>query len=114
MKYIDIPEAANAHKEVIKIGDLVTTYNVGIHRVNRIARRIVEESDKHYPLAGVEITPLIWYKQVITDKGLPATRGADRSCDISYVRPVAARLKQEREKLARVEALVVSLQKKPG
>jgi hypothetical protein len=61
----------------IKVGDLVTGYHKGFHRVISVGQ----------PYAGAS-TYLVYYEAVLDSKCNPVRSKTKRSCDLSYCRKI--------------------------
>jgi hypothetical protein len=82
------------YDDTIKVGDLITAYHSGYHKLLRIEPR------KANP-------PLFYYKTVFRDDGTPVNSKAPKSCDASYCRFAAPEIKQ---KIAMLNNILYGLQ----
>lgn len=76
----------------IKVGDLITAYHAGIHRVIEIERRFHEStstipSDEPDTKIGDEYSPIIKYELVLRENGEIPKVTKINSCDYYYCKP---------------------------
>ncbi len=74
------------YDETIKVGDIISAYQKGFHRVTEIRDR------------GANATPLIGYETVARENGTLAKTSSVKHCDASYCRHAAGVIKEEVEK----------------
>jgi hypothetical protein len=73
-------------KDEIKVGDLITAYHKGYHRVTAVTRRFGPQYASNRS-AGDEQSPLITYDQVLDSNGKQKKR-AGLDCDAAFCRKV--------------------------
>lgn len=101
MKTITYPNGATStYNDDIQVGDIVTTYNAGYHRVTLIVDR---------PNA----TPLFHYTKMYNDDGSVAKKFKN-TCDASYVRlaqdTLEKNIKESQEKTKALESILRDIQ----
>jgi len=97
----------------IKVGDLITSYHKGIHKVTKIVPRFHTSSTALYSgntgLIGKEYESQIYYNQVADAKGNPR-KGRERSCDATYCKLAIVDLREQvkelHETISRLEEII--------
>lgn len=105
-----------APKREFKIGDLITAYHSGIHRITEIKRRFYNsESDipsflKDIKKVGDEYSPLIHYEKVLQEDGEFPKKGKKvNSCDASYCDFATEFIRNQERKLNKLKENFVKL-----
>lgn len=86
------------YDETIKVGDLVTAYEKGFHRVTEIKPRRKD-------------TPLIMYVRVFGANGKPVSSKQHLGCDAAYVRKASERLAEINADISNLQNLVALIEK---
>ena len=101
-----------SYKEM-KVGDLITTYHAGVHRLKKIERRILSKEDKErHPHAYKDIeaesdmSPLFHYVQVADVNGQKKIGKTTKKCDAFFCKPFILMVEDLRHKLGDLEALL--------
>ena len=78
----------------MKIGDLVTGYHVGIHKIEKIVRRFYKDEGeipshlRGSKVVGDEYGALVTYVRVLSDDGKVSTNKKRNACDMAFCKPV--------------------------
>lgn len=95
----------------MQIGDIVTGYHKGFHRITDIRRRFFTErdffwkeasDDGYYSIMGKKVrvgdeySPLVSYQQIAKDDFTPVENGRIKSCDAGYCRVITAEWLEQR------------------
>lgn len=81
-KVVAVTKFKDKFTKDLKIGDFITSYNKGIHRVTKIERRF-GTADTIYAKEGEEYAALISYEYVLNGNFEPAGKRRG-SCDVSF------------------------------
>jgi len=90
----------------VKVGDIITAYSKGYHRVVNIHRRFNTKHDEemNFGKMGEEFNSIIEYKMVMDSKYKLKKNGKTDSCDAEYCKVVTLSAIKA-EKLEKVKAL---------
>ena len=82
----------------MKVGDIITAYHAGFHRIDRIEKRYItdELQAKHYKgkKVGDERSSLYYYTR-IADGSCNPKKGQERNCDESYCKLATTSIEEE-------------------
>lgn len=98
-----------------KIGDLITAYHAGIHKIIKIERRFYKDEndiplmyrDQRKP--GDEYSPLIWYKKVLQENGELSKDTKEKVCDASYCKYATDLIRKKEQELNKLKDNFVKL-----
>jgi hypothetical protein len=99
-----------------KVGDLITAYHSGIHRITEIERRFYKDENdipsflRNDKKVGDEYAPIIWYEKVLQENGEIPTKGKKKNrCDGSYCEFATEFIRKEERKLNKLKDNFVKL-----
>lgn len=98
-----------------KVGDLITAYHSGIHRITEIERRFYKDENdipsslRNERKVGDEYAPIIKYEKVLQENGeLPKSK-MKKSCDAGYCEFAVEFIRKEEQKLNKLKDNFVKL-----
>ncbi len=100
----------------IKIGDIITAYHKGYHKVTQIERRFFDKRDLQFDVyknqkvynnqkVGDELSPLIHYVRIATASG-KHVYGPKQSCDYTHCQNAQTSIKGEIKRLQDIMGLL--------
>ena len=103
------------HAKGIKVGDIITAYHKGYHRVAKVTKRYWTDADaKLFPgkfTVGEEYSSLIEYVPMLNSNGTKSTRKDPYECDAYYCSPAINEIDRQIEKLEQTKNVLEEFKK---
>ncbi len=100
----------------MKVGDIITTYHSGFHKLIRIERRFYTERDVFYSYkdkkVGDEYSPIFVFTKVADAKGNITKGKKEQACDSSFCKLAVDSIEERLTEMEEIMGRLLTLQEK--
>ena len=93
----------------LKVGDLITTYSAGVHKITKIEKRLwttlnIQWSPNNTKI-GDYMLDLVYYKKVLDEYGNPQS-SVEKTLELPYCRPVKEYFERKEAEFLRLKEFI--------